>query len=222
LFESLGGRDQFQTVNVQLVRSDKTDPPDNDEAFAFLRITVMDPDAKKAGKFFSSRVVEIALASIPGFTLTAPPGNGSPAVIHWPALVSTRQIYQKLHIGDRTTEVPPVPGPHDPVKVAPLEAGIPAVPYGPTVQVPLGRAFATRAGDKGGNANLGIWAQTPEAFAFLDHFMTTDKLKELLPDCAPYNIDRFRLPNLLAVNFYIRGVLGDGVAASVRSDPQAK
>ncbi|MCP3953987.1 MAG: exopolyphosphatase, partial [Desulfobacterales bacterium] len=47
-------------------------------------------------------------------------------------------------------------------------------------------------------------------------------LKELLPDCAPYNIDRFRLPNLLAVNFYIRGVLGDGVAASVRSDPQAK
>lgn len=222
LFESLGGRDQFQTVNVQLVRSDKTNPPDNDEAFAFLRITVMDADARKAGKFFSSRVVEMALASIPGFTLTAPPGNGSPAVVHWPALVSTGRIHPELHMDDNSTDVPCFAGPYDPVPVTPPETKIPAVPGGPTVQAPLGRAFATRAGDKGGNANLGIWAQTPEAFAFLDQFLTTAKLKELLPDCARYDIDRYRLPNLLAVNFYIRGMLGNGVAASVRSDPQAK
>ena len=222
LFDSLGGRDQFQTVNVQLVRSDKSDPPDNDEAFAFLRITVMDPDAKKAGKFFSSRVVEMALASIPGFTLTAPPGNGSPAVVHWPALVSSGRIRQELHLDDRRTNLPSALGPHDRVVVNPPEMNIPAVPGGPAVRAPIGRAFATRAGDKGGNANLGIWAQTPEAYAFLDHFLTTEKLKELLPDCAAYKIDRYRLPNLLAVNFYIRGLLGDGVAASVRSDPQAK
>jgi hypothetical protein len=30
------------------------------------------------------------------------------------------------------------------------------------------------------------------------------------------------LPNLRAVCFVIRGLLGDGVAASTRSDPQAK
>jgi len=222
LFESLGGRDQFQTVNVQLVRSDKTDPPDNDEAFAFLRITVMDPDARKAGKFFSSRVVEMALASIPGFTLTAPPGNGSPAVVHWPALVSTGRIRPELHMDDNHTDIPCSAGPYDTVPVTPPETTVPPVPDGPTVQAPLGRTFATRAGDKGGNANLGIWAQTPEAFAFLDQFLTTAKLKELLPDCAPYDIDRYRLPNLLAINFYIRGLLGEGVAASVRSDPQAK
>ncbi len=222
LFENLGGRDQFQTVNVQLVRSDKTDPPDNDEAFAFLRITVMDPDAKKAGKLFSSRVVEMALASIPGFTLTAPPGNGSPAVVHWPALVSTGRIRQELHMDDSSTDVPSSAGPYDPVQVTSPGTKVPPVPGGPTVQAPLGRAFATRAGDKGGNANLGVWAQTPEAYAFLDQFLTTEKLKELLPDCAPYDIDRYRLPNLLAVNFYIRGLLGEGVAASVRSDPQAK
>jgi hypothetical protein len=44
----------------------------------------------------------------------------------------------------------------------------------------------------------------------------------LLPDCAPFEIDRYELPNLLAVNFYLRGLLGEGAAASVRSDPQAK
>ena len=106
----------------------KADPANNDEAFAFLRITVMDPDAKKAGKLFSARVVEMALASIPGFTLTAPPNAGSPAVVHWPALVSNRFIQQPV------------------------------------------------AGDKGGNANLGVWAQTPEAYAFLRGFLTTGKL----------------------------------------------
>jgi hypothetical protein len=100
--------------------------------------------------------------------------------------------------------------------------GIPAVPKGKTVQAPLGRAFATRSGDKGGNANLGIWGRTPEAYAFLRSFLTTERLKALLPDCAPLAIERYELPNLLAVNFYIRGLLGDGVAASVRSDPQAK
>ncbi len=222
LFESLGGRDQFQTVNIQLVRSDKPDPPDNDEAFAFLRITVIDPDAKKVGKFFSSRVVEMALASIPGFTLTAPPGNGSPAVVHWPALVSNHQLRQEIHMDDSSTVVPAVSGPHNSVKVSLPATDIPAAPGGATVRAPLGRAFATRAGDKGGNANLGIWAKTPEAYAFLDQFLTTDKLRQLLPDCAPYAIDRYPLPNLLALNFYIRGLLGEGVAASVRSDPQAK
>ncbi|MFZ1987020.1 MAG: hypothetical protein WAU91_21590, partial [Desulfatitalea sp.] len=110
----------------------------------------------------------------------------------------------------------------EPFAVSPRTPEIPAVPKCPTVRAPLGRAFATRSGDKGGNANLGIWGRTPEAYAFLQSFLTTERLKALLPDCAPYAIERYELPNLLAVNFYIRGLLGDGVAASVRSDPQAK
>ncbi len=222
LFESLGGRDRFQTVDVQLVRSDKPDPPTNDEAFAFLRITVMDPDAKKAGKLFSAKVVEMALANIPGFTLTAPPGPGSPAVVHWPALVSNRFIHQNVYLDGKPVAVIKTAEGHNAVAGVPEKRDIPAVPKGPLVRVPLGRAFATRAGDKGGNANLGVWAQTPEAYAFLRGYLTTEKLQELLPDCAPYTIDRYELPNLLAVNFYIRGLLGEGVAASVRSDPQAK
>jgi len=222
LFDSLGGRERFQTAHVQLVRSDKTDPPSNDEAFAFLRITVMDPDAKKAGRLFSAKAVELALANIPGFTLTAPPSDGSPAVVHWPALVSARQIRQRVVVGEETLTVEAWSGPHAPVAVEMAPVDPLPVPEGPMVQAPLGRVFATRAGDKGGNANLGVWAKTPAAFAFLDAFLTTARLKELLPDCAGCDIDRYRLPNLLAVNFYIHGLLGEGAAASLRSDPQAK
>jgi hypothetical protein len=221
LFDSIGGKDQFQTVDVRLIRSDKPDPRTNDEAFAFLRITVMDPDAKRASRF-SNKVVELALANIPGFTATSPPGKATQTVVHWPSLVSMERLSQIVEIGDQKLEVKCAAPASEPVDVLPKKISLPAVQKGPMVKAPMGKVFATRSGDKGGNANLGVWAKTPEAFAFLRGFLTPEKLKELLPDCAPYEIERFELANLLAINFYIHGILGDGVAASTRSDPQAK
>jgi hypothetical protein len=90
------------------------------------------------------------------------------------------------------------------------------------VKIPLGKLFGARSGDKGGNANLGVWAKTEAGFSFLQRFLTVEKLKQLLPACAPFAIDRYELPNLLALNFYIRGILGDGVSSSTLTDPQAK
>jgi hypothetical protein len=221
LFDALGGKDAFDTVDVSLIRSDKEDPPTNDEAFAFLRVTVMDQDPKKVARM-SSAMVELALASIPGFSATAPPSRGSQTVVHWPCLVSTRHIRQTVQMDGRETIVEETAGGEAGTRVEPLKTEIPAPPTGRTVRAPLGRAFATRSGDKGGNANLGAWAKSPEGYAFLKEFLTAEKVKELLPDCAPYDIDRYELPNLFAVNFYIRGILGEGAAASIRSDPQAK
>jgi hypothetical protein len=99
---------------------------------------------------------------------------------------------------------------------------VPDAPAGKTVKVPFGRVFATRSGDKGGNANLGVWAKTLEAYAFLREHLTTERLKVMLHDLEPYDIERYELPNLLALNFYIKGILGEGAAASLRMDPQAK
>jgi len=221
LFDSLGGRGKFAVENVQLIRSDKEDPQSNDEAFAYLRVSVMDPDAKKVGKF-SAKIVELGLANIPGFTATAPPTKGGPAIIHWPTLISTQHIQQKVMIEDKVVLVDSVlPDPAAPVPAA-KEIAIPPLPVGKMIRMPLGRVFATRSGDKGGNANLGVWAKTPEAFAFLREFLTTEKLKELLRDMSGFEMERYEFANLLAVNFYIKGVLGEGVAASMRSDPQAK
>lgn len=221
LFDALGGKDQYQQVEVQLIRSDKIDPATNEEAFAYLRITVIDPDQKKVARV-SSQIVELALANIPGFTGTAPPSKGSPAIMYWPALVSSRHIPQKVTMDGKEfiiESVSPVEG-FTPPK--PLSIDLPSAPGGKTNRLPLGRLYATRSGDKGGNANLGIWAKTPEAFAFLREYLTTEKLKELLKDLKGYEMERYELPNLLAVNFYIRGILGEGVAASLRLDGQAK
>jgi hypothetical protein len=221
LFENLGGRDQFAFSDVRLIRSDKEDPQSNEEAFAYLRFSVIDPDAEKAASL-SAKIIEMALASIPGFAGTEPPSKGMPIISHWPSLVSANRIIQKVVVGDRETIVESVSAePFNPLTEA-LPISPPPLPQGKTIRMPLGRVFAARSGDKGGNANLGVWAKTPEAFAFLFHFLTTDRLKEILKDMRPYEIERYAFPNLLAVNFYIKGVLGEGVAASVRMDPQAK
>ncbi len=221
LFEALGGRGQYAVEDVQLIRSDKEDPATNDEAFAYLRVSVMDPDAKKVG-LFSAKIVELGLANIPGFTATAPPTKGTPAIMHWPALLSGKHLHQKVVIGDEECIIESVlPDPDAPLPQI-KDVEIPPAPTGKTVRMPMGRLFATRSGDKGGNANLGVWAKTPEAYAFLREFLTTKRLKELLKDISGYEMERYEFPNLLAINFYIKGVLGEGVAASIRSDPQAK
>jgi hypothetical protein len=90
------------------------------------------------------------------------------------------------------------------------------------VRAPLGRVAGARSGDKGGNANVGVWARTPEAYAWLCWFLTAERLSQLLPEARGLEVERYLLPNLLAVNFVIQRLLGEGVSSSTRSDPQAK
>ena len=99
---------------------------------------------------------------------------------------------------------------------------IPDAPKGETSYVPLGTLFGARSGDKGGCANLGVWAKDLDAFAFLSSFLTIEKLKELMPDLKEFKIDRFDLPNILSLNFYIHDILEDGVSSNSRKDAQAK
>ncbi len=108
---------------------------------------------------------------------------------------------------------------------APVVAGPGAATAGPgpgTVRAPLGTIAGARSGDKGGNANVGVWVRTPEAFAWLDGYLTAERLAQLVPSTSGRQIERYRLPNLLALNFVVIGLLGRGVAASTRLDAQAK
>ncbi|NOX35167.1 MAG: DUF1446 domain-containing protein [Deltaproteobacteria bacterium] len=231
VFGLMGGKDQFAKTDVKLIKSGNPDPVTNEEAFSYLRISVMDKDKTKVGKLFSSAIIEAALSTIPGFTLTGPPTRETPAILHWPALVSLKNIQQQVVVNDEVHKVETKifqKNVEHSKNVESKSDGEPAVSLcdaahpGPSARIAFGRLFATRSGDKGGNANLGVWAKDVEGFAFLNEFLTTQKLKALLPDIAGFDIERYVLPNLFALNFYIKGVLEDGVAASLRSDPQAK
>ena len=93
---------------------------------------------------------------------------------------------------------------------------------GATERVPLGTICGGRSGDKGGNANVGLWARTDDAYEWLAQALTIDAFKELLPEACDLEVQRYELPNLRALNFVVVGILGEGVASSVRPDPQAK
>jgi hypothetical protein len=93
---------------------------------------------------------------------------------------------------------------------------------GPTRRAPLGLVAGARSGDKGGDANIGVWARTDEGWRWLAHALTTEKLRELLPEASALPVTRHVLPNLRAVNFVVEGLLGEGVGAQARFDPQAK
>ncbi len=222
LWELVGGRQRFAETSTRLVRSDRADPHSNDDAFAYLTVTVKDPDAARVGRAFSNKTVEMALANYPGFFITSPPGDASPYGVYWPALVPSEVIEHRVVLGDQTIAVPPVLPPAAPISVEPPTVAIPAGPSGPTERLPLGTLCGARSGDKGGNANVGVWVDNPAAYAWLDRYLTTERLRQLLPEAASLEVERHPLPNLLSVNFVLHGLLGDGVAASARSDPQAK
>jgi len=89
-------------------------------------------------------------------------------------------------------------------------------------RAPLGLVAGARSGDKGGNANVGVWARTDEAWRWLAHTLTTDTFRALIPESRELPVTRHVLPNLRALNFVVEGILGAGVAAQHRFDPQAK
>ncbi len=214
-----GGRDAFEEAYVELVRSDHEDPATNEQAVAELRFVLKDHDETKFGRAISQKVTEMALASYPGFfggNFEAPRPYG----VYWPALIGSDLVTQQVVVDGRRIDVPPTIA--EPIEIDVEPAEMPSVPNGPVRRAPIGRVVGARSGDKGGNANLGVWTRTGEAFAWLDDFLTVDKLRELMPEAKDLDVERYPLPNMRAINFVIVGLLGEGVASSVRLDPQAK
>jgi hypothetical protein len=198
-------------------------------ASVLLRCAVRDSDEDVVGRAFSGAAVELALASYPGLSLTGPPGSGSPCGVFTAAYVDNAAIEQVAVLPDG------IPLPVEPSPAAARPAPRPPAPDhdGPppgdrtatrtrTVTVPLGRIAGARSGDKGGDANIGVWARTDDQWRWLAQNLTERRLKELLPETAKHTVARHMLPNLRAVNFVIEGLLQEGVAASTRFDPQGK
>lgn len=205
-----------------LARLDRPDAGTEEQASALLRCVVRDPDPNKVGRAFSSVAVELALASYPGCSFTTLPGNGSPYGVYTPGFVDAAEVPHVAVLADgtrvdiaqasETRALEPVPTPELPE---------PLTPTG-TRRAPLGTIALARSGDKGGDANIGVWVRTEEQWRWLAHTLTVDRLRELLPETASLEVTRHVLPNLRALNFIISGLLGKGVAYQARFDPQAK
>ncbi|MFJ2579549.1 acyclic terpene utilization AtuA family protein [Kitasatospora aureofaciens] len=209
-----------------LARTDHPDAATEETASALLRLTARDPDPAKVGRGLGKAAVELGLAGYPGFHLTAPPGPGAPYGVFTAAHVDAKAVEHTAVLPDgRRLSIPPVPVTAQPAQPPRPEETprLPEVlPRTPTRRAPLGLVAGARSGDKGGDANLGVWARDEDGWRWLAHTLTIDLLRELLPETADLPVTRHLLPNLCAVNFVITGLLGEGVAAQHRFDPQAK
>jgi Acyclic terpene utilisation family protein AtuA len=212
-------------VRWTLARTDHANSAIEEEASAFLHCDVRDPDPATVGRAFSAAAVEIALASYPGFHLTAPPADASPVGVYSGHFVPAAAIAHTAVLADGK-RVDIAPAPLEAAAAVDLDVAAHALPpppdHGPTSRRPLGTVAGARSGDKGGDANVGVWARTDEGWRWLAHALTVETLQQLLPETAGLPVRRYVLPNLRALNFVIDGLLGEGVASSTRFDPQAK
>jgi hypothetical protein len=205
-----------------LARTDRPDADDEQAGSAFLRCTVKDGDPECIGRVFSNAAIEIALASYPGFHLTAPPRKATPFGVYRAAFVDPARVEHTVVLPDgRTTSVPPASETRELADLDEPELPEP-LPTSRTKRAPLGEIAGARSGDKGGAANVGAWVEDDLAWRWLAHTLTVDRFRELLPETTRHEVTRHLLPNLRAINFVVDGLLGEGVSSSVRFDPQAK
>ncbi len=199
-------------------------------ASCLLRCTVKDDRPDPVGRSFTSAAVELALASYPGFTMTAPPAAPAPYGVYRAAYVDRAAVQHTVVHADGRREI--VADPTD-FSVVDAEAGQRPSPFTApadslTRRAPLGTFVHARSGDKGGDANLGLWVANDGSgkydarVTWLAKLISPRKVRELVPEAADLPVEVYVLPNLGGVNVLIRGLLGEGVAASTRFDPQAK
>ncbi|MEV7524932.1 acyclic terpene utilization AtuA family protein [Streptomyces sp. NPDC091371] len=272
-----------------LARTDHEDAPTEETASALLRLVVRDASPERVGRGLTSAAVELALASYPGFHVTAPPGAAQPYGVFSSAVVPASSVPHTAVLADGThlpvpgaaarglSPTPPLPGSTDmrlrrvgappqtpsglrpeprasnageaeiclaetPAPPAFEERGLGRSPHaaepqigtagrggvgdeppaGHTTRAPLGALAGARSGDKGGDANIGVWVGTDAAWEWLHRTLTVELLQRLLPEARDLPVTRHALPNLRALNFTISRILGDGVASGHRFDPQAK
>ena len=199
---------------------------------AYLRLAVRGDDEQTVGRAFSGAVVETSLSSYPGTFFTSAPSGAQGVARYWPTTVSSAAVTPHIECEGQLVLATPLTtfdgraAPEAPSAAATVAAAthgdLPDRGDVDTVAVPLWALVGARSGDKGGDANLGVWADDDAVAAWLQHELSVTLLKTLLPEVGEYSVSRYPLPNLRAVNFVVHGLLGWGVASNLRLDTQAK
>jgi hypothetical protein len=176
-------------------------------------------------------VVGCMLQALPGMTVPADQGRPRVAevVAHWPALISRDVVKATVTVDGQTEAVSSAAATYSDVRVPPAPLGKPTLaddaqplPDSESVTVPLLRLCIGRSGDKGDTGNVGIRARSAEIYHWIAANITTEVVKQHFKGICNGEVERFELPNLLALNFLLYESLGGGGAASLRFDAQGK
>ena len=220
--------DGLDAVAIDRIGQAQPDPDSQNAGTQLLKITVQGTK-EAAGRAFSSRMVELALSSYPGLYSLGPPQPGSAFGVYRPALLDQAVLEHVVHHHDGTTETI---APGEPTRRGrrgrarrPSRSrtrcdrpGPPTNSSSPRSARSCTPAPATRAATRISASGYA----TVQAWEWLTSTLTVDELRRLLPETRDLAISRYELPNLGAVNFVLRGLLGTGATSTLRLDAQAK
>ena len=169
------GPADFAAVDVRVIRTDQPDPASNEAATAQWRITVKDPDRTQGRPSVLQRLHRDGAGQHSRPLRTRGVGRRRRArtastVRRWCRPTSCPPTCTSAEPRIRSTaSLPPGPRP----TVAPT--AVATAPGGPTERLPLGSVVGARSGDKGGNANLGVFARSAEAYTWMRDTLTVDR-----------------------------------------------
>ena len=197
--------------------------PPNEPNEVLLRLSVRDTNKEKIEQF-AKMVPAVILSGPPGVAVTGGRPAAQEVVAYWPALVPRDKVKAKLVIrdGERVLDWPT---PSCPMKDPPVLARMTwpkAKGSAKLVSGTLGQLASARSGDKGDTCNIGVIARSPEIYPWLKKTLTEAVVKRYFKGICLGEVERFEVPNLLALNFLLHQSLGGGGTVSLRLDAQGK
>ncbi|MCW2720228.1 acyclic terpene utilization AtuA family protein [Pseudonocardia sp.] len=209
-------------LDVTALGTAAEDPATQWEATVGIRVmaTARDPEPLRR---FAPAVGSLYLQGFPGFHHDGHAQRVSEPwsrIDYWPALLPAELVPHRAVLDDGTVLEAPVPSTSS-VEPQPVQPEPPAPVTGGR-RVPLGTLAHARSGDKGGNANVGIWVPAPDAWEWLRTTLSTEGIRALLPEAKDLEIVRHEFPHLRAVHVVLKGLLGTGGSSNLRVDQIGK
>lgn len=224
---SAGGRDHYADTLTQYVGDDSCHPSvtGSEPGEILLQVAARDDDRGKLANDFAPQLVPKVLSTVPGITYLADQGRPRPSGVvgYWPALISRDRVPVQVEVGGEQIAIPPIPTfPPEPSDFRPEDPALSVTPGGATKRVRLSELCLARSGDKGDTCNVGVIARSPDIYHWMKEALTAARLKDYFGSMVKGEIERFEVPNLLALNFLLHESLGGGGTLSLLLDAQGK
>ena len=197
------------------------DPPE-----ILLRLGVRDSHREKV-EAFTKKSTSLVLNSVPGVSTGSRP-RVQGVLAYWPCLIPASEVTASVTLleSHQTFQIPWEPAEQkafsSSARPPELQKDAPSPATGRSVRVPLIRLCYARSGDKGDTCNIGVVARSQEIYPWMCQQLTARRVKDYFAGICQGEVERFEMPNLLALNFLLHESLGGGGTVSLRIDPQGK
>ncbi len=225
VFKKMGLPD-YRQVSVEILGTEATYGPHSaihDSREVCAKVAVHH-DSKEILAMAGAEYIYLGTSGAPG--MFGVPGMGAkpqPLIRVHSARVDKSEVSVRVQLGENLMIDQPYCSSESSEPFAKVKMQVnPVQSSGNDIEIPLIKLAYARSGDKGDNANVGVIARKPEYFPYIYQQLTADVVERYFEHLVEGEVERFEMPGLMALNFFMTEALGGGGTASLRADTQAK